>query len=65
MDRAENYREHAAECLALAKTIGDPHWRAQLMAIAAQWLELADQKSERTRPEHEPRQRSASKTHVL
>jgi hypothetical protein len=42
MDRAEQYREHAEECLAFSKSVADPMWRAQLVAMAAQWREFAE-----------------------
>jgi hypothetical protein len=41
MGRAERYREHADECLAFSASIDDPIWRAQLVAMAAQWRDLA------------------------
>jgi hypothetical protein len=57
MGRAEQYREHAAECLALAKTVADRKWRRHLIGIAAQWLELADLETEKAPPpEHKPTQ---------
>jgi hypothetical protein len=46
MDRAERYREHAEECLAFSRSIDDPIWRAQLVAIAAQWREFAEREYE-------------------
>jgi hypothetical protein len=46
MDRAERYREHAAECLAFSKSIDDSIWRARLVAIAAQWRKIAEQEAE-------------------
>jgi hypothetical protein len=46
MGRAEWYREHAEECLAFSKSIADPKWRAQLVAIAAQWREFAERESD-------------------
>jgi hypothetical protein len=42
MGRAERYRERAEECLVFSKSIADPMWRAQLVAIAAQWREFAE-----------------------
>jgi hypothetical protein len=48
MGRAELYREHAEECLAFAKSIADPMWRAQCLAMAAQWREFAERESELT-----------------
>jgi hypothetical protein len=41
MGRAGRYREHSEECLAFSKSIADPIWRAQLVAMAAQWREHA------------------------
>jgi hypothetical protein len=46
MGRAERYREHAEECMAFSKSITDPIWRAQLVAMAAQWRDFAEQKCE-------------------
>ena len=46
MGRTELYRERATECLAFAKTVLDPTWRTQLIAMAARWRELADRASE-------------------
>jgi hypothetical protein len=42
MGRAERYREHADQCWEFSKSVDDPTWRAQLVAMAAQWRELAD-----------------------
>jgi hypothetical protein len=42
LGRAERYREHAEECLAFSKSIADPILQAQLIAMAAQWRELAE-----------------------
>jgi hypothetical protein len=44
MDKAERYLEHAEECLAFAKSVADPIWRAQLIAMAAQWRGFAARK---------------------
>jgi hypothetical protein len=46
MGRAERYREHGEECLAFSKSVDDPIWQAQLVAMAAQWRELADREFE-------------------
>jgi hypothetical protein len=46
MNRAEQYRERAKECLAFSTSIGDPMWRAQLVSMAAEWRELAHRKSQ-------------------
>jgi hypothetical protein len=46
MNRAEQYREHAKECLGFSTSITDPAWRAQLVSIAAQWRELANRECE-------------------
>ena len=54
MGKAEKYREHAAECLALAKTVADQEWRRHLIGIAEQWLELADLETGKAQPEHKP-----------
>jgi hypothetical protein len=45
MGRAERYREHAEQCWEFSKSVDDPTWRAQLVAMAAQWRELADWES--------------------
>jgi len=49
MDRAERYREHAQECLAFAKSMADPTWRTQLVAMAAQWREFAERECDHAR----------------
>jgi hypothetical protein len=54
MGRAELYREHAEECLAFAKSIADPIWRAQLHAMAAQWREFAERESKIGGAEQQP-----------
>jgi hypothetical protein len=46
MGRAERYREHAEQCWEFSKSVDDPTWRAQLMAMAAQWRELAEREFE-------------------
>jgi hypothetical protein len=35
------YRRHAAECLEIAASIGDPQIKAGLIAMAQSWLDLA------------------------
>jgi hypothetical protein len=42
MNRAEQYRERAEECVAFSTSIADPTWRAQLLSVAAAWHKLAD-----------------------
>jgi hypothetical protein len=51
MSKAERYRQHADECSAFARTIYDPLWRGQLLAIAAQWRECAKRDSVEKRAE--------------
>jgi hypothetical protein len=38
--KASEYRQHATQCLFLAKQVGDEH-RNQLLAMAAAWENLA------------------------
>jgi len=47
MGAAERYDEHAEECLGLSKSVADPTWRAQLVAMSAQWRKLAELESVR------------------
>jgi hypothetical protein len=46
MGKAERYLDHAEECLAFAKSVADPIWRAQLVAMAAQWRAFAARETE-------------------
>jgi hypothetical protein len=39
---ADDYRQKAAECLRLAQERADPASKAMLLAMAQEWLELAD-----------------------
>ena len=57
MGKAERYLEHAEECLEFSKSMTDPMWRTQLVAIAAQWRKAAEwehriiSEAQRTTPE--------------
>jgi hypothetical protein len=42
MPSAEDYRQYAAQCLALAQQVSDPDARAHLLEMAQAWRELAD-----------------------
>ena len=44
MEEASEYREHAAECRAIADTLDGPH-REQLLRMAQTWDRLAQQHS--------------------
>ena len=48
MRTREDYRRLAAECLALAVQVADPHQKDMLLRMADVWKELA----ERTEPEN-------------
>jgi hypothetical protein len=37
----QQYRRHAAECLEIAESIGDPQIKAGLIVMAQSWLDLA------------------------
>jgi hypothetical protein len=39
---AENYRQHAADCLRLAQSVSTPGDRTVLVEMAAAWLRLAE-----------------------
>ena len=41
MKKASEYRQHAEECRALARSMGDAEQRAQLLEMAATWDQLA------------------------
>jgi hypothetical protein len=49
IERAENYRRQAEECLAVARTVSNPQGRATLEALAQIWFRLADQQTLRGR----------------
>ena len=53
-DRADKFRSTAAECLALAKSIGDVRLRMALITIAAKLHALADRKRRPSVPQHQP-----------
>ena len=42
MNKPAEYREHAAQCLMLAKRTAEVRDRVALLAIAERWLELAE-----------------------
>jgi hypothetical protein len=42
-NKSDDYRRHAAECLALSKVATDPTAKAQLMVMARSWYALANQ----------------------
>jgi hypothetical protein len=42
MQRAELYLDYAAECLKLAARISEPAHRQRLIALAADWCDLAE-----------------------
>ena len=44
MTTAEEYRQHAAECLALAERVTNPNDKARLVQMAQAFLELADRR---------------------
>jgi hypothetical protein len=41
-DRADEFRQAAAQCLALARKARDPNTRAMLLLLAQKWREHAD-----------------------
>jgi hypothetical protein len=43
LDKAEQYRRHAAECLKLLPRVSDAHTRAMFSQMAAAWVNLAEQ----------------------
>ena len=42
MDRAEEYRRYAAECLRVAHQSNDPNDKSLLLEMAQRWRELAE-----------------------
>ncbi len=42
MDRADEFRQAAAECVALAKATIDPGTRVSLLMMAQKWLDIAN-----------------------
>lgn len=46
MERAEEYRRFARECLEMASTVEDSQLRASLLQMAQVWLRLAQQHAE-------------------
>jgi hypothetical protein len=41
MNRAEQYRERAGDCVEVAHAVGDPRLKMTLLQIAQQWIDLA------------------------
>jgi len=41
MNRAEQYRERAGDCVEVAQTVGDPRLKMTLLQMAQQWIGLA------------------------
>jgi hypothetical protein len=60
MGKAERYLEHAQECLAFAKSVADPIWRAQLVAMAAQWRGFAARETEVSEGRDDRRERGTA-----
>jgi hypothetical protein len=50
MTRAEMYRSHAAECVALAQKAQNPEDRARLLQMAQAWRELAERHEANEQP---------------
>jgi hypothetical protein len=46
MKKASEYRQHAEECRALARTMQDTEQRNQLLAMAETWDKLAVERSD-------------------
>jgi len=44
MSKAEEYKAHAAECVALARATKDKEEKARLLELAEAWKSLADEK---------------------
>jgi hypothetical protein len=42
MDRFDEFRKAAANCVALARTTSDPKMRASLLTMAQKWYDLAN-----------------------
>jgi hypothetical protein len=42
MDRSDEFRKAAADCVALARTTSDPMTRANLLTMAQKWYDLAN-----------------------
>jgi hypothetical protein len=49
MKKASEYRQHAAECRALATSMDQGEQRDQLLEMAATWERLADERSDLVR----------------
>lgn len=61
MKKASEYREHAEECRALARTMPETHQRERLLQMAAMWEEMAVWR-ERKGPEQEDESAAALST---
>jgi hypothetical protein len=59
MKKAEEYRQHAKECRALAKGLEAGEQRDQLLTMAATWERLADERAARRRDQDSPRREDA------
>ena len=42
MDRSDEFRKAAADCVALARTTSDPMMRTNLLTMAQRWYDLAN-----------------------
>jgi hypothetical protein len=49
MNKSEEYRQNAANCLTVAERTADTATRAMLMAMARSWYALADQADRNSR----------------
>ncbi|HEY1385261.1 MAG TPA: hypothetical protein VGF43_16680 [Dongiaceae bacterium] len=41
MNRAQEYRERAGECVEVAQIVEDTHLKIMLLQLAQQWIDLA------------------------
>jgi len=41
-DRSDDYRQAAAECVAIARTTSDPDTRVKLLTMAQRWFNMAN-----------------------
>jgi hypothetical protein len=42
LNRADQFRQHAADCVMIAQQSANPRFRAGLLEMAQKWLELAN-----------------------
>ena len=62
MNLVVRYRQYAANCLNVAKQVGDPTVRASLVDMAQVWMTLAEQTEDTTLPQSlAPQQQRADK----